>query len=378
MGPTTTTVSARRPLSTALGSQINRLLEDAENARTADDSEGAWQKLSDAHVLSQRWMRQHLRVHWAMLTLGWSERDRSEVLGQLFRLIVAGPGSALGRYPTGNTGRSDVSAFQPMPIRDDLAELLNHTDSRNASSDGVLDAGEVRTLYNQVAPIYDIAAAPYGPLGGRRLAQRAIAELRLEPGDTVIDLGTGTGWNLPLLSEAVGTNGHVIGVDISTGMLNRARHRLDRHDITNVDLVEHDIATYQPPIAPNAVVSTFAIEMLPDYHDVINHYINTLAPNGRIATTGLRHPERWPEWVITLGTMFMRIFGVSAAYRQHRPWETIHAHTEDTTYEERFAGVNYLAAGTTPSRKLPPTPIGPHAAESQYTPPRMAQSEPSV
>jgi len=61
----------------------------------------------------------------AMLSLGWSQRSRAEVVGQLGRLIVAGPGSAFGRYPVGNTGRAAVSAFEPMPIRDDLALLLD-------------------------------------------------------------------------------------------------------------------------------------------------------------------------------------------------------------------------------------------------------------
>ena len=44
--------------------------------------------------------------------------------GQIVRLVVAGPGSLIRRYPVGNTGRARVRATQPMPIREDLAELL--------------------------------------------------------------------------------------------------------------------------------------------------------------------------------------------------------------------------------------------------------------
>jgi len=330
---------------TPIAARIDQLLVDAATATSAG---ATWECLEEAHVLSQPWVRPHVQVHLKMLSLGWASRDRSEVMGQLFRLVLAGPGTALGRYPVGNTGRSSVSAFEPMPVNDDLAELLASAGTAPEPDDGVLDASEVRSLYDRVAPIYDIAAAPYRPLGGRRLAERAIDELRLEPGDTVIDLGTGTGWNLPQLSNAVGPTGRVIGVDISTGMLDRARNRLDRDGLDNVDLVQHDITTYQPSTAPDAVVSTFAIEMLPDYDAVITRYIEALAPGGRIATTGLRHPERVPEWLISIGTAFMRIFGVSDAYRTHRPWETILTHTIDVTYEERFVGANYLAAGTRP------------------------------
>ncbi len=121
----------RHRLPEALGQQIDTLIANAKKTR-ALDAEAAWAHLEDAHVLSQPWIRPHLRVHVAMLALGWSQRDRSEVIGQLARLIVAGPGSATGRYPVGNIGRATVSAFEPMSIRDDLAHLLNDPDAPRA------------------------------------------------------------------------------------------------------------------------------------------------------------------------------------------------------------------------------------------------------
>jgi hypothetical protein len=48
-------------------------------------------------------------------------------VGQIFRLVVAAPGSWTGRYPVGNTGGADVSAFRPMPIPEDLAKFLDDT-----------------------------------------------------------------------------------------------------------------------------------------------------------------------------------------------------------------------------------------------------------
>jgi hypothetical protein len=46
------------------------------------------------------------------------------MLGQLFRLAVAAPGSLTGRFPAGNSGGADVSAFRPMAIPDDLRAVL--------------------------------------------------------------------------------------------------------------------------------------------------------------------------------------------------------------------------------------------------------------
>jgi hypothetical protein len=59
-----------------------------------------------------------------MLGRALRERDRVEAVGQLLRLLVAGPGSALGRYPEGNTGRASVPLTQPMPMPADLAAIL--------------------------------------------------------------------------------------------------------------------------------------------------------------------------------------------------------------------------------------------------------------
>jgi hypothetical protein len=78
-----------------------------------------WRHLERAHILSQPWALDHVRVHVAMLRRGWQDRDRVEVRGQLLRLAVAGPGSLVGRYPVGNSGRARLSATLPMPIVDD-------------------------------------------------------------------------------------------------------------------------------------------------------------------------------------------------------------------------------------------------------------------
>jgi hypothetical protein len=66
----------------------------------------------------------HVKTHVAMLGCALRRRDGHEIAGQLFRMLVAAPGSWTGRYPVGNTGGSDVSAFREMPVPQDLATLL--------------------------------------------------------------------------------------------------------------------------------------------------------------------------------------------------------------------------------------------------------------
>ena len=93
-------------------------------ARRAGNIDEAWRLLERTHILSQPWAWPHVRSHLDMLVLAVHARDRREIVGQIVRTAVAGPGSATGRYPLGNTGRANVPATRPMPVPTDLAELL--------------------------------------------------------------------------------------------------------------------------------------------------------------------------------------------------------------------------------------------------------------
>ena len=96
----------------------------AASARRQGDSPEEWRHLERAHILSQPMAVPHIRTHVDMLSYAVRRRDPRELGGQLLRLVLAGPGSMTGRYPVGNTGGANVSAFRPMPIPDDLRALL--------------------------------------------------------------------------------------------------------------------------------------------------------------------------------------------------------------------------------------------------------------
>lgn len=100
--------------------------EMAAARRTGDDTM-RWHHLERAHVISQPYPWPHTHNHLAMLRLALRQRDRREALGQILRIMVAAPGSALGRYPEGNTGRTRVGLMTQMPIPDDLAETISRS-----------------------------------------------------------------------------------------------------------------------------------------------------------------------------------------------------------------------------------------------------------
>lgn len=209
----------------------------------------------------------------------------------------------------------------------------------------ILDNEQVRRLYARTAKFYDFAVSLSRPLGVRRHRRLAVDLLNLQRGQTVVDLGTGTGLNLPLLRGAVGAEGRVVGIDISEAMLTRARRRVEEAGWSNVELVQADLREYAFDARLDGALATFALEMLPDHDRVLRRLADRMARGGRLALLGLKHPERWPEWLIEIGVWLNRPFGVSRDYAGIQPWITARRSFREVRFRELYAGAGYLWAG---------------------------------
>lgn len=111
-------------MKTELRTAIDQAFRQAGQALAAHDPLRAWPWLERAHILTQRLPLAHTRSHWLMLRAGWQQRDYREVLGQALRMPAALLFSRLW-VPLGNTGRARVNAFKPMPIAEELRQLLS-------------------------------------------------------------------------------------------------------------------------------------------------------------------------------------------------------------------------------------------------------------
>jgi len=99
-------------------------LAASEQAEGAGKLQVAWHHLERAHILGQRWPREHNAVHWRMLKFGLRTKNTREIIGQLPRLVFGGVKSFVGTVPIGNTGGADVPALRTMEIPEDLKVLL--------------------------------------------------------------------------------------------------------------------------------------------------------------------------------------------------------------------------------------------------------------
>jgi ubiquinone/menaquinone biosynthesis C-methylase UbiE len=132
-------------------------------------------------------------------------------------------------------------------------------------------------FYKRQAWLYD--ATRWLTLHGRSDGVRA---LDLERGESVLDLGCGTGLGFPLFEEGVGANGSITGVDMSAQMLRKARARIDRRGWRNVRLVEADVATLELGQRFDAVALLYALSMMSDWELVLANAARHVAARGRL------------------------------------------------------------------------------------------------
>lgn len=217
----------------------------------------------------------------------------------------------------------------------------------------VLNSAEVIRLYRKRAGNYNFTANLYYLIGYREYAYRkkAVNAMALQQGDTVVDIGCGTGLNFPLLQHVVGEKGKIIGVDLTDAMLKRARQRIKKEGWTNVELVQADAATFQFTEQVDGIISTFALSMMPDLNKIVENGASSLSPGSRWVVLDLKMPANWLSRLWPIYVFITRPFGVTNDYVKQRSWETIsdafHQYLHNTFKLELYGGFSYIIVGET-------------------------------
>lgn len=210
-------------------------------------------------------------------------------------------------------------------------------------------------LYRKRAKRYDRSALLYYLVGFRHWAyrKRAIHTLVLNHGDTVVDLGCGTGLNFSLLQEQVGPRGRIIGVDLTDAMLDEANARIAAHGWSNVELVKSDAAAYVFPSAVDGILSTFALTLVPEFDAVVRNGASALRPGRRFVILDFKRPSGWfmNKTAPVLAMLLTRPFGGTLEMASRKPWQSLEKHLALIQFANLYLGGAYIAAGEKARRR---------------------------
>ena len=200
------------------------------------------------------------------------------------------------------------------------------------------DRAAALAQYRRRAGVYDLELALFEPI-----RRQAIARLALQRGDTVLDVGCGTGLSLALLREGVGARGRIIGIEQSPEMIEKARERVVQNRWRNVTLLCSPVEAVDIPGRANAALFHFTHDIL-RRPAAIDNVVRCLVPKARVVACGLKWARAWaaPANLLVLPAALRSMTSLEGL---HEPWSRLAERTGPLEVETMLLGAVYIASG---------------------------------
>jgi SAM-dependent methyltransferase len=192
--------------------------------------------------------------------------------------------------------------------------------------------------YRVRASGYDQELAPFEPL---RLA--AVERLHLQPGETVIDVGCGTGLSFALLRERLGSRGHIVGIEQCPDMLAKARERVLSGG-GRVTLVLSPVEEARWTGRADAALFHFTHDILRNPR-ALDNVLRHLKPGARVVATGLQWSAPW-AWPVNLFVMGAALYSVSSLDGLIQPWSLLGERLQEVSLGADWMGGVFTFTGT--------------------------------
>ena len=193
--------------------------------------------------------------------------------------------------------------------------------------------------YRRRAAVYDLELALFEPI-----RERAVAALGLRRGDTVLDVGCGTGLSLARLRAAVGASGRVVGIEQSAEMLERAARRVKEERWRNVRLVCAPVEEAAIGVRADAALFHFTHDIL-RRREAVARVLAHLVPGARVVASGLKWTRR--RWALPANLLVMAAArrSVTSLEGLGRPWSTLAPSLERVEVQSLLLDTVYIASG---------------------------------
>ncbi len=196
--------------------------------------------------------------------------------------------------------------------------------------------------YRSQAGLYDQRTALF-----HHWRESLVGSLAIGEGDTVLDVGCGTGLCLPLMHRKIGPTGTIVGIDESDEMLQLAAKRVAAHRFHNIHLVAAPVSKASIGVIADAALFCAVHDVMQSRAALVNVFQH-LRPGAAVAAIGGKWPAPWlwplRSWVADLHAPF-----VSDFTGFDRPWQLLAEFVPDLQVRQLAAGTGYLAHGHTPA-----------------------------
>lgn len=174
--------------------------------------------------------------------------------------------------------------------------------------------------------------------------RRAVERLNLKGGETILDVGCGTGLSFELLERKIGSEGRIIGIEQSADMLAQARARAEREHFDNVTLLASPVEEAQVAVLADAAIFHFTHDILRTPAAVAN-VIRSLKPGARVVASGLKWAGRW-AMPTNLMVLQAALISVTSFEGLAEPWSNLARWARIERVESMLGRGVYIATAT--------------------------------